>query len=88
LADEQIAGTSPTNQIDLLRIERASFTNALYWLDFNSRTSRLYSVESTLALSPTNTWSTITNDIPGRGLSLTVPVPLGASQKLYRIKVR
>jgi len=85
---EFIAGTVPTNRLDFLRIEHVAVTNSTCLLDFNSRTGRLYGVERATAISPTNTWSTVTNEIPGSGLLQTVPVSAGSNQQFYRLKVR
>lgn len=85
---EFIAGTVPTNRLDLLRIERVCATNATCLLDFDSKPGRLYGVERADALSPTNAWSAVTNDIPGNGFPMTVPVAIGSTQQFYRLKAR
>jgi hypothetical protein len=85
---EFIAGTVPTNRLDFLCIEHVAVTNATCLLDFNTHTGRLYSVESMAALSPTNTWSALTNDIAGTGSALTVPTAISNTQQFYRLSVR
>jgi hypothetical protein len=85
---EFIADTVPTNRLDYLRIDSVSVTNAACLLDFRTRTGRLYGVESTSALSPTNDWSVVTNDIPGTGLSMTVSDAAAGTPRFYRLKVR
>jgi hypothetical protein len=86
--NEFIAGTDPTDEDDLLRIERVSVAGTACRLDFKSKTNRLYDVLSTPALPASNTWSSVTNDIPGNGLLLSVPVPVGSTEQFYRLQVR
>ncbi len=85
---EFIAGTNPTNRLDLLRIERASILNTNCVLEFSSRTGRLYGIVASLALPTSNTWTLVTNDIPGTGALLTVPVSVTSTQRFYRLQVR
>jgi hypothetical protein len=85
---EYIAGTTPTNRLDRLWIERASITNTTCWLELNSRTGRLYGVESAAALASTNAWSTVTNDLPGTGSTITVPAAIQDAQRFFRLKAR
>ncbi len=85
---EFIAGTAPNDALDLLRIEHVSITSTICALAFKTHTGRLYGVETTTALSQTNTWSAVTNDIPGTGVLVTVPVPCSEARQFYRLNVR
>jgi hypothetical protein len=85
---EYIAGTAPTNRLDHLRIECALITNVTCWLEFNSRTGRLYGVESASALDVTNVWNTVTNDISGTGSPIALPAAIQDTQRFYRLNVR
>jgi hypothetical protein len=85
---EYVANTVPTNRLDYLRIESVAVTNTTGQLDFNTHTGRLYSVQSTTALAPTNVWNTVINDIPGTGSVMTVPITVTDAQQFYRLTVR
>jgi hypothetical protein len=85
---EFIADTLPTNRLDVLRFERALVAGSTCQLEFNSRTGRLYDVEATSVLAPTNTWNVVTNDIPGTGLRVTVPTAAIEPRQFYRLKAR
>ncbi len=85
---EFIAGTTPTNRWDVLRIESISTANASCLLDFNTHTGRLFGVESSAALSQSNLWNTVANEIPGTGLIITVSNPAAGISQFYRLKVR
>lgn len=85
---EYIAATVPTNRLDYLRFEHVAVTNATGQLAFNTHTGRLYSVESTAALSPPNAWRVLTNSLAGTGSSVTVPVTVTNAQQFYRLTVR
>jgi hypothetical protein len=41
-----------------------------------------------MALSPTNGWHALTNDIPGTGASVSVPVTVTNTQQFFRLRVR
>jgi hypothetical protein len=85
---EYVANTVPTNRLDYLRIESVAVTNTAGQLDFNTHTGRLYSVQSTTALAPTNVWNAVINDIPGTGSAMTVPITVTNAQQFYRLTVR
>jgi hypothetical protein len=85
---EFVADTNPTNQFDHLRIERATIADTDCVLEFNSRTGRLYGVESTLTLPQTNGWVQVTNNVPGNGQLLSLPVPRPHAQQYFRLSVR
>lgn len=61
---------------------------SLRLLDFNSKPGRRYGVECADALSPTNAWNAMTNDIPGNGFPMTVTVPVDGKEHFYRLKAR
>lgn len=86
--NEFIAGTNPTNALDLLRIERVSIANTNCVLEFNSRTGRLYGIVATPALTASNNWTLVTNDIAGTGALLSAPVSGTSTQRFYRLQVR
>lgn len=85
---EYVAGTIPTDGNDLLRLERIALANPACLLDFKSKTNRLYTVEAADRCVPSIPWITLTNDIPGNGALLTVPVAAGADQRFFRLKAR
>lgn len=86
--DEFIAGADPTDEDDFLRIERVAVTNAVCVLEFQSKTNRLYALEASPVLSPPISWNTLTNNLPGNGLRLGVPVPVEVTRQFYRLQVR
>lgn len=86
--NEFIADTNPTNQLDYLRVERICITNATCLLEFNSRTGRLYDIVATPTLTASNTWTPVTNNIPGTGTLLAAPLSVTNTQRFYRLQVR
>jgi hypothetical protein len=82
---EYLAGTSPTNSLELLRFEQVSIAGTNCVLAFTPRQQRLYSIEKVSALGGTNTWSPLWTNISGSN-TLNFSDPLGSSARFYRIK--
>ena len=83
-----IAGTSPTNRLDLLRIEHITVTNLSRVVDFQTRPNRLYRLEYTPSLASSNAWTVLTNSLSTTGAWLSVTDSNAAPRRFYRLKAR
>jgi hypothetical protein len=83
---EYLAGTDPTNALSRLRLQPGTEHAGLgFW----SVTGRLYGLDVSRGLVPSNRWHAVTNDLPGTGGFMTLePSSDSASGSYYRINVR
>ncbi len=85
---EYVANTTPTNKLDVLRIELLAVTNGVSALRFQTATGRFYDVEVTADLAQPSPWAAVTNDLAGSGSSMSISHATGAAPQYYRLKVR
>ncbi len=85
--DEFIAGTSPTDPLDRLRIVRILSVADALRIDFPTRTNRLYTVEAAASLAPSPAWTAVAENLPGTDGLQSVTNRPGSPSGFYRLRV-
>ena len=85
---EYVANTTPTNILDVLRIELLAVTNGVSALRFQTAPGRFYGVEVTTDFAQPSPWAAVTNDLAGNGSPMSISHAAGAAPQFYRLKVR
>ena len=85
---EYVAGTVPTNRLDHLRLEVLAVTNGVCALGFQSASGRLYGMDRTTNPALPDSWSAVTNDLPGTGSTTTLSDADVTAARFYRLRVR
>jgi hypothetical protein len=86
--DEGFAGTDPLDPASTLELAiLPTGSSLLHRLMFASVTDRLYEIERRTNLA-NDTWTTVTNGLPGNGNQMTIEDANGLSRGYYRLGVR
>jgi len=85
---EYLAGTSPTDSLNVLRITSVVADGNDFAVTFPSVTGKLYAVERNDDLTNPAGWAAIQTNIPGTGSPVTITDPGAASQPRYFYRVR
>lgn len=85
--DEYLADTDPTSDADYLAITDFQTSGTTNWVTWPVKTTRLYTLEYTTALSNGTSWVEGTSFIPASGPDTTEEVPgVTDSSRFYRVK--
>ncbi len=85
---EYLAGTSPIDSANVLRIIRIATAGNDLAVTFLSVTNKLYAVERNADLTNLAGWSAIQTNIPGTGMPVTITDPAATIQPCYFYRVR
>ena len=81
---EWIADTNPTNSLSVLRV---GLNTEIQSFEFQTSSNRIYAVQfKTNLFSPA--WTDFTNNVPGTGEMIEVPIPTTNSLGFYRVQAR
>lgn len=85
---EFTAGTTPTNRLDFFRVESITPSAGSYQVALRSQLGRLYGLEARSSLAGSTAWNMVTNNLPGTGGLLSIPVEAGTAPQFLRATVR
>lgn len=85
---EFTAGTAPTNRLDFFRLESLTPAPDGCQVILRSQPGRLYGLETRSRLDSSSPWASVTNDLPGTGDPLCIPVATPTSTHFFRATVR
>lgn len=85
---EFTAGTIPTNRLDFFRIDSVTSGAGGCLVVLRSQPGRTYGLEALSGFGASSPWEVATNNLPGTGDLLTIPVEAGTSARFFRATVR